>query len=332
MATLSRLFDFAPSTVIVSADVDSEFNQLVNILNGTSTNKDALIKFSDATNPVLRVDQISTGAIQQWLQNGTEKASIRNNGSLRINSSQEPTGASIGVNADSNNNPGTGHAAAIQTTGTGQIGQRIAMEAATSGGVTAFQITKFESAAVQQYFSVKTNGETRIAAGHPSTTANVPTGVAVALGGQYLQNVSVVGNVGAGEDDLHSHTIAANVLANDGDSIQIRYAGTFANNANNKTVRSYFGGTKFFDTSATAFQNGGWSLIVDVTRISSSAAVVAYHFGVNAASGNVAWANQFSVTGLTYTGTLIAKCTGEATSNDDITQTISLLRKFAKGS
>ncbi len=328
MATLARLFDFAPSTVIVSQQVDDELNQLVNILNGTSTNKDALIKFNDATNPVLRVDQIGAGPIQQWLQNGTEKVSIRNNGAVRINSTQVAADpVKLAVNADANNIGGL--IAAIQTLGAADVGLRIAMEGATASTIPALQVTKFDSAVVQLYARIRNSGETEVAAGYPALMSNVPTKL-ITLGGQYSHNVSVVGNVGAGEDDLHTRTIEANVFANDGDSMQIRYGGTFANNANNKTVRAYFGGTKYFDTSAQAFQNGGWSLVVDITRISSSAAVVAYHFGVNAASGNVSWANQFSVTGLTYTGTLIAKVTGEATSNDDIAQTISLLRKFAR--
>lgn len=82
MSVLVRITDFVPSTLIKSQEVDDEFNQLVNILSGVSTNKDALIKFSDGANPVLRVDQLGAGVIQQWLQNGTVKSRINNNGSL----------------------------------------------------------------------------------------------------------------------------------------------------------------------------------------------------------------------------------------------------------
>jgi hypothetical protein len=82
MAVITRITDFIPNTLIKSQEVDDEFNQLVNLLSGVSTNKDALLKFSDGSNPVLRVDQLGAGVIQQWLQNGTVKSRINNNGSL----------------------------------------------------------------------------------------------------------------------------------------------------------------------------------------------------------------------------------------------------------
>jgi len=82
MAVLTRITDFIPNTLIVSQEVDDEFNQLVNILSGVSTNKDALIKYSDGSGAVLRVDQLGAGLIQQWLQNGSVKSRINNNGSF----------------------------------------------------------------------------------------------------------------------------------------------------------------------------------------------------------------------------------------------------------
>lgn len=82
MATLARLFDFTPSTPIVSADVDAEFNQLVNILNGGTSSKNAIIKYSDAATPPLQLDQIGAGRIQDWLQTGVVKASVTNAGSF----------------------------------------------------------------------------------------------------------------------------------------------------------------------------------------------------------------------------------------------------------
>lgn len=82
MAVLTRITDFIPSTLIESQEVDDEFNQLVNLLSGVSTNKDTLLKYSNATDPVLRVDQLGAGVIQQWLQNGSVKSRINNNGSF----------------------------------------------------------------------------------------------------------------------------------------------------------------------------------------------------------------------------------------------------------
>jgi hypothetical protein len=84
MAVLTRITDFIPNTLIESQEVDDEFNQLVNLLSGVSTNKDTLLKYDHATDPVLRVDQLGAGVIQRWLQNGSEKARIINDGSLWV--------------------------------------------------------------------------------------------------------------------------------------------------------------------------------------------------------------------------------------------------------
>jgi len=84
MAVLIRITDFVPSTLIKSQEMDDELNQLVNLLSGVSTTKDTLLKFSDGANPVLRVDQLGAGVIQQWLQNGVVKTVIDNSGFLYI--------------------------------------------------------------------------------------------------------------------------------------------------------------------------------------------------------------------------------------------------------
>lgn len=81
--TLARLFDFVPATPIVSADVDGEFNQLVNILNGTTTNKKVVVKVSDAGDPPCELDQLGAGPIQKWFQTGVLRASITNLGQFK---------------------------------------------------------------------------------------------------------------------------------------------------------------------------------------------------------------------------------------------------------
>lgn len=82
MAVIQRITDFIPNTLIVSQEVDGEFNQLVNLLSGVSDDNDTILKYSHATDPVLKVDQLGAGLIQQWAQNGTVKSRINNNGSL----------------------------------------------------------------------------------------------------------------------------------------------------------------------------------------------------------------------------------------------------------
>jgi hypothetical protein len=83
MAVLTRINNFAPGSLIVSQQVDDEFDQLVNILSGVSTNKNVVIKFSDGATPPLVADMLGAGPIQQWKNNGAEQARVNNDGSFR---------------------------------------------------------------------------------------------------------------------------------------------------------------------------------------------------------------------------------------------------------
>lgn len=85
MATLlSRVTDFQPSTPIQSAQVDAEFNQLVELLSGSvaGNNKKALIKVSDAADPPLELDQIGAGPIAKFHQNTILRSKVSNDGSF----------------------------------------------------------------------------------------------------------------------------------------------------------------------------------------------------------------------------------------------------------
>jgi len=81
--TLARVTDFVPATPILSGEVDSEFNQIVNLLNGTTTNVKATLDVSDSGDPPLELNQLSTGPILKGFQAGIEKFRIRNDGSIR---------------------------------------------------------------------------------------------------------------------------------------------------------------------------------------------------------------------------------------------------------
>lgn len=82
-STLARVTDFVPATPILSGEVDAEFNQLVNLLNGTSNNIKGSIEVSDAGDPPLELNQLSTGPILKGFQAGVENFRIRNNGGVR---------------------------------------------------------------------------------------------------------------------------------------------------------------------------------------------------------------------------------------------------------
>ena len=104
MATLARLFDFTPSTPILSGDVDAEFNQIVNLLNSTSTNKNAIVRYSNAGEAPLLLDQLSSGPIQIWRAAGIEVTRMKVSGQIvgypRCIHSNPGTAGNIGAGLD----------------------------------------------------------------------------------------------------------------------------------------------------------------------------------------------------------------------------------------
>jgi len=93
-------------------------------------------------------------------------------------------------------------------------------------------------------------------------------------GGVLFSNITPVGNVGTGEDDLMQSSIAANILSADGQALEIEAAGTFAANANNKRLKLYHGSTTLIDSTALALNGGDWHLSCKIVRTGSSNQVV----------------------------------------------------------
>jgi hypothetical protein len=79
--SLARLHaaQIANGLVIDADDLGEEYDQLVNLLNGTSTNVDAIMRLSSATLAALTLDQLNAaGPVQIWRLNGVDKAKINN--------------------------------------------------------------------------------------------------------------------------------------------------------------------------------------------------------------------------------------------------------------
>lgn len=139
-----------------------------------------------------------------------------------------------------------------------------------------------------------------------------------------VNRVDTVGNVGVGEDDLYSFSSPSSTFNQNGDCLQIEYAGSFAANANNKRIRMYFGAQVIFDTTALAFNAGTWRIKASVYRVTtttlraivdwtSSNATLAFKQTYTAWAGNVLTTN-------------IIKITGEATANNDVTAETSNIK------
>lgn len=119
-----------------------------------------------------------------------------------------------------------------------------------------------------------------------------------------------VGNVGSGEDDLYSDTIAAGQLASNGDKLDCKFGGIFVNSTSTKDLAVYFGGTKIFDSGALSIStSSSWE--VEAMVIRESATVVRCTVKMNSTGASTsAYATYTRITGLTLTDTQILKLTG----------------------
>lgn len=90
-------------------------------------------------------------------------------------------------------------------------------------------------------------------------------------------NITATGNVGAGEDTLHSYTLPANTLSANGQSVQLDLVGFTAANANAKQwrVRWGTGTTVVLDSTSFAMNNSAVRIRCLVTRIAAASQVVA---------------------------------------------------------
>lgn len=130
--------------------------------------------------------------------------------------------------------------------------------------------------------------------------------------------VNSVGNVGTGEDNLHSFSVPSGGFAANGDSFEVKCAGTFAANANNKRVKLKFGAITLFDTTALAFNTGDWQINARIFRTTTTTgkSIVTWTCNNVTLTTTVdyqAWAFNFLTA-----NTLVV--TGEATADNDIVQ------------
>ena len=131
-------------------------------------------------------------------------------------------------------------------------------------------------------------------------------------------NTTAVGNVGTGTDDLMTYALPANSMSANGKGIRITAWGTAANNANAKTVTVVFGGTTLLSTALTASQVDVWWAEAVVIRTSATAQEA---FAELTQGGTVTLSDvEQSTPAETLSGAVTIKCTGTATSDNDIVQ------------
>ncbi len=84
-------------------------------------------------------------------------------------------------------------------------------------------------------------------------------------------DLTEVGNVGAGEDDLMSYTVPSNTLAADGDAIVVEAFGDLASNSGTRTIKAYIDGTQVISLARGAGGDGDeWGATIHIWRTSST--------------------------------------------------------------
>lgn len=91
-------------------------------------------------------------------------------------------------------------------------------------------------------------------------------GLNIAIGGIISINTDPTFNVSSGETILMNYIVAANMLINNKDTIDIKAWGVFAANANNKTVKLVFGSQTILTTGAVAANDGSWQIEATIVR------------------------------------------------------------------
>lgn len=134
---------------------------------------------------------------------------------------------------------------------------------------------------------------------------------------------TVVGNLGAGVDDLMTYSIPADALNAAGNFIRIRGWGTTANNATAKNLLLLFGGTSLLGTLAlTASIVGPWHVEAIVIRTGSDTqdfiASVREGNGTTLAAGKQAI--LFGTATIDEDAIIITKFQGEGGADNDVTQ------------
>lgn len=130
------------------------------------------------------------------------------------------------------------------------------------------------------------------------------------------------GNVGTGETDLYSDTVAGNELANDGDTLLVRYSFGWDDTtvSNDLQLKVYFAGTALLDF---ALISSGNIAPIDLTIIRTSSTSVRYVDAFDDVVGDL--------TGIDLTDANILKVTGRGFANNDVYVKTGLIQKIPIG-
>lgn len=146
------------------------------------------------------------------------------------------------------------------------------------------------------------------------------------IGGTIFVSTTAVGNVGGGTDTLITYDLAASTLTITGRGVHIVAMGYTANNANAKTVTLNWGSEVLATFALTASIVDVWEIEAWVIRTGANTQHGPCR-GSHVSTNTSIYGAALSGT-QTETAAITIKCTGAATSNDDILQTYLLVEAF----
>lgn len=163
-----------------------------------------------------------------------------------------------------------------------------------------------------------------------NTFSNISTVFAKVDKSAYQLDANVIGggNVSTFETSMVSYAVQTNVMAQTGYNIDIQAYGTFASNGNNKRIRLYFGSTVIYDTGSVAVNSGTWYINATIIRVDNNH----QQSIVTMTSSNPTLSNsvQYTTPGQPLDRPNNIRCTGTATSTNDIVQIGQLIKLFPK--
>ena len=197
--------------------------------------------------------------------------------------------------------------------------------AIVSGRIASGQIGTFHIASgglLSGGFGSGQIGSLHLASGGfgPRAGLGTPT---VKVGGTINSQTNSLGNVGIGEDDLHTYNIPASTLANSGDSIYFEAYGTIANNVNAKRLRVKLGATTLFDTGASGIPISAaidWVLRGRIVRTGAATQKCVVY--LNTSNATLASYVDYVAGAEDNTTQLTLKTTAEAVSDNDAVEEV----------
>lgn len=116
------------------------------------------------------------------------------------------------------------------------------------------------------------------------------------------------------QETLYTHTITADSIANDGEGICVTAYGSFAGNANTKTIKFKFAGNAYVSNAVTTAPNGvNFKAEFQVLRSGATSAVGygdltvgAISQGIDNSKAGITWANDNDITIIGQNGTAAA--------------------------